>query len=715
MKRIHSSILCILCGLFLLCSCHEEIYDPEALGKDYFIQNIPSDFTWSTTSSVQTSVIPYDRYEGQYLYTIEIFDKNPLTDPSAVLYTTGWCTGKQPLQKTITVPAVQKTLYIRQTTPGGRKSIKEAEIKNNKLDCSFYPEKNTSSTPATTRAYADERIPENVPADANEIKEGPNNVTLEANKNYVIRETYTGKITFPGSGNSSLYITGTWINPNNMTVLNKGSDIYIMGTGKLLSSAASCTFKWNSAGGVMGIAPGGQLGTPEQNNIGLEFHNPGAVINEGNFYGDWITANAAGMLFVNKGKFYANGLTTSDVAFLFRNECYAHIKKFKLNNQSILTVSPDCSFFSEDFSMVNSSVYLGNSAMLEVGTLTTANWGSPFIQGNGNDYALVRIDKMICPSRYAPLNFISNLYISCNQYPADPWTYNILFNCMLEDVSTGATIEIKPSECSQGNDYVPEQPEEPEFPKTVTYTQTYTFASEDNYPNPGDYDMNDIVLSLDSTSYHYPQKNGIDRVTLHFTLRAVGATRQLGAALQLDRLGKESVKSVSYSTELPLDNFYRNGNSTEQKQKQAVIPLFDNAHQILGYSNTTTIVNTIQGGATAKPVSFDVTIEFSSLIQEEDIQLDAINYFTIVGTRLPRTEIHLPRYKHTNLSVTPAKLQEVTQQYMWSIRVPGIFRYPQEWRKITDVYPQFEAWVKSSGKDNADWYIFPEEHLIYRN
>lgn len=190
----------------------------------------------------------------------------------------------------------------------------------------LLPGKNTSSTPATTRAYADERIPENVPADANEIKEGPNNVTLEANKNYVIRETYTGKITFPGSGNSSLYITGTWINPNNMTVLNKGSDIYIMGTGKLLSSAASCTFKWNSAGGVMGIAPGGQLGTPEQNNIGLEFHNPGAVINEGNFYGDWIIAKAGGMLFVNKGKFYANGLTTSDVAFLFRNECYAHIK-----------------------------------------------------------------------------------------------------------------------------------------------------------------------------------------------------------------------------------------------------------------------------------------------------------------------------------------------------------------------------------------------------
>lgn len=126
----------------------------------------------------------------------------------------------------------------------------------------------------------------------------------------------------------------------------------------------------------MGIAPGGQLGTPEQNNIGLEFHNPGAVINEGNFYGDWIIAKAGGMLFVNKGKFYANGLTTSDVAFLFRNECYAHIKKFKLNNQSILTVSPDCSFVSEDFSMANSSVYLGNSAMLEIGTLTTANWGS---------------------------------------------------------------------------------------------------------------------------------------------------------------------------------------------------------------------------------------------------------------------------------------------------------------------------------------------------
>ena len=73
----------ILCGILLISSCHKELYDSTALGKDYFIQDIPEDFNWSMTSSSSLEVVPYDLYNGQYDYTIEVFNKNPLTNKNA--------------------------------------------------------------------------------------------------------------------------------------------------------------------------------------------------------------------------------------------------------------------------------------------------------------------------------------------------------------------------------------------------------------------------------------------------------------------------------------------------------------------------------------------------------------------------------------------------------------------------------------------------------
>lgn len=105
---------------------------------------------------------------------------------------------------------------------------------------------------------------------------------------------------------------------------------------------------------------------------------------------------------------------------------------------------------------------------------------------------------------------------------------------------------------------------------------------------------------------------------------------------------------------------------------------------------------------------------FTILVTPEKIGIDKLNYFAIVRTKTPRTEIHLPKYNHTNLSRATNKLQEVTKDYMWTIQVPSVFKYAHEWINIKEAYPDFERWVQSGGSDKQDWYNKPVTEKLYQ-
>lgn len=722
MKLHYRTLFFLICGIVICNGCRKDTYDPNALGKDYFIQDIPENFTWATTSSVDIEIIPYDRYNGQYPYRIEIFDKNPLLDNSPALYASGWCTMTNPWRKTITLPDIQTTLYIRQTSPGGRRSMLEATIENGQVTGNFSPVP-ASGTTGNKIVLTDKKpvIPEEVPEDAEEISGTRDAISLSPGKNYVIRKNYTGKIIFPGYGKGcSLYITGTWTNTGELTLLGNNENLYILESGKLLSRGL-CKFQFSPPAAFVYVSPGGQLGDRNENNITLQFQNYGILQNEGQLYCNEITSESKGMTVLNKGQFYANRLKSGD-SHVFENECFAKIQEVILVGGSEIDIASGCSFVCTTLSMINSFVYLDDGAMLQADKLTTSDQGQNNVKRTGNEKepALVRLLELSCPYSEKPtIIFHKNIHVDCRVYPQNSKTYKILST--YGDPASGPAIDIPKSECNQGNDYIPEKPEKPQFPVKVTYNQSYTYASEDNFPSPGDFDMNDLVIGMDSISYYYVKDDdddAIGKMIFHMTLRAVGATRQLGAAIQFDELEPEDIKSVSYSKNVPLKLFKLDGRGTEKDQKHAVIPLFDNAHHLLGCDNTTTLINTISNKPewiyNVPPCSFDVSIEFSSPVDEDDVELEELNFFTIVGTRTKdRTEIHLPRYKHTQLSSTPENYQQVTDKYMWTIRVPGNFRYPHEWEKITTAYPEFEDWVKSNRTQHRDWYNHPNSNYLY--
>lgn len=717
MKHSFYCMLSLITGIFLISGCHKDVYDPTALGRDYFIQNIPENFDWSTTKSLDLTVLPYDNYEGSYDYSIEIFNKNPLNESQPILYAAGWGSSTQPFRKTITIPAIDTLLYVRQTSPGNRRLIKSILVKGKELTCDFNPGSETLSTAVSTKSAGIFSEPTEIPTDAIPI-EGNQPVTLAKGKNYVIRGTYSQTITFPTQwdGECNLYIPGTWEIPSGYINIPRYCHLYIMDQGRL-DAQQFCTINWESYDkSKIFIAPGGQIGNAETRNITFTWQGETQLLNQGTLYLNKINIIPYNLVEIyNKGTFYANEIECQNVPYTFNNECYANIQKLQAYNGKIVQ-GPECSLICKDLVICGTNITLDNSSVLKTENIIVSDYGLNKIRGVGTEYALIRCNS-INRSSNPRVQFSGNLYLGFTGIAEQNYQFTYPHNIVMEDSENGATIEIKASECNEGNDYEPENPEPQDFPKTILYNQGYTFASEDNFPSPGDFDLNDLVLSMDSISCYYPEKNKVSSLTWYFTLRAVGATRQLGAAIQLDQLTPSDIKRVSYSKPMPLISFQLDEKQLEKGQDHPVIPLFDNAHQTLAQVNTATMINTVNDskGFKASPFSFEVTLEFNSPLDEALIK-DNYNYFTIVGNKTQdRTEIHLPQYKHTNLSFSPLSFQEVTQKYMWTIKIPSPFNYSQEWTSIKKSYPEFEDWVRSNRQEHADWYLHPDPNFIYKN
>lgn len=272
----------------------------------------------------------------------------------------------------------------------------------------------------------------------------------------------------------------------------------------------------------------------------------------------------------------------------------------------------------------------------------------------------------------------------------------------------------------------------------TTETQTYTYCFEDNFPEPGDYDFNDLVLYVNKTT----DKNV---VTLNVTLKAVGATKQLGAALHLNGISKSEVSSVvsdskfhnaveSESALVP----YTTTNLTQSKSGEAVIPLFDDAHYAM---NSNSVVNgvvqryfyntvkyeTNEKGKVVSAVKSTYTITFNSEESAQKMTVANMDIFAVESYNGANWEVHTYPYKTTevmNEYISKKYPDAYNDNYPWAICVPGTFKYPIEWQAIgkysdsviSGAYSEsghsFSEWAIN--KENAtDWYNYPTSGLVY--
>ena len=283
-------------------------------------------------------------------------------------------------------------------------------------------------------------------------------------------------------------------------------------------------------------------------------------------------------------------------------------------------------------------------------------------------------------------------------------------------------------------------------PTGTPYTispQRIFYCYEADYPNPGDWDYNDIVFSV--TKELTDDENV---VALNVTLNAVGYLTQIAAALRLVGYPYDDVEITQdeKTTFVTAPDLKR----TLIKQKDlklkalngdAVINLFDDAHLAMFHLSADGSVyrryfNTMEGGsnnssaATQSPVTVTYYIEFANEYEARNFNLGQIDPFIVVQygqTGDHFWEIHTYPYKLTEMlfNYYEGAAASYNNGFSWAIAIPyADFRWPLEgepigMRKNSIVSGAYQESGHSFGEwtldhaDAQDWYEYPAEGGVY--
>lgn len=268
-------------------------------------------------------------------------------------------------------------------------------------------------------------------------------------------------------------------------------------------------------------------------------------------------------------------------------------------------------------------------------------------------------------------------------------------------------------------------PETPDYPIEIGDANSYTYAFEDQWPVYGDYDMNDIVLTIDKIKIKSnDDKKYVKEVEIKGKLKAVGASKTLGIGIQF--LGLSNGVKVE---ELELND---DKVSFEDGNFHPTLIICEDAHRFMNNSqNDNAFINTEIGGNTSKEQEYEIEIEFENQdVKPEDLNINKLDVFIYCkkGAYVPnRREIHLAGYAPTALadqSFSSASNDDGKNHFTshenlaWGICIPSNkWNWPQELIIITDVYRDFKSWISSGGASDADWWKnnnIDKDKLYYR-
>lgn len=690
---------------------NKDLYDPTITAVNPLDITAPDGFDWSTTNTIRLSVEANDEYSGQYYYTIEVFDNNPIASAADSISSLakGVAKSGQPFVSSVTIAKSTTDLFIRQTDPKGRAVIRSFPVQSN-MTCSFTD--NVSSVSASTRSAistralattrAVEPVPDytSIPANAQEIS-SLGGAALSANSNYKITGTYNGSFTFSGSSNVKLYIQGTWNMPSDFQV-ETGLEIIVMSGAKIvanrnLSFAGSSSltimpngvvelrkmtfsnqegqFKnWGSLtlGDDFTMSAGGLFyskGTIVAKNA--NFNNASPMQNDGTITLDGKLSMPYNASFINTGEVTAKDLYVHGVSLTNKgkmifdqisrvngstvyNSCYLEAKNSAVFSGCNNFVLDQGYLKGKNLTITGCVVKLNNGSMIEAtNILKNDSWPTSYDGGTTGNRSLIKAVKV----EGQGITYSGKLTIESDHHVRN--TKNNTYYTMNSPAEmagygdSNVVIEICTGTANGGNPGT--DPGNPTFPIESVNDTKYTYLFEDQWPLYGDYDMNDVVIRVKKTTMYLNASNKVEKFKLEAELVAVGASKNIAAGLQLDDVAASLVSSVEYGSTKPSTLFSYASQGVEAGQSKAVIPFFANAHAFMGNS-TNAFVNTVIGSTANVSVlpTIVVTATFSSAtLSPESFAAGKLNLFIITdGQSNNRKEVHVVNYRPTDKAST---------------------------------------------------------------
>ena len=278
--------------------------------------------------------------------------------------------------------------------------------------------------------------------------------------------------------------------------------------------------------------------------------------------------------------------------------------------------------------------------------------------------------------------------------------------------------------------------------KSSLNPQTYTYLFEENFPEPGDYDYNDVVLRISQ------QRIAENQIKVNVTISAVGAVKQIAGCIRLVGYRFEDIDTVYTTTGKSFNDgidtqilyFHKDTDFLiEGRNHEAVLNLFCDAHWAMAfnlsadyglfkrkkYNVSTSTSDDYQLRAT-RTLSYVITFKDASTLN--NFSLDTLDPFIITDYNAGIWETHTEQYKSAQV------LHEYPvpsfKDLPWALMVPQAdFLYPLEgneigYRKRTDsgvvamsgVYTtighSFGEWAEDRN-NYLDWYLYPNKELTY--
>lgn len=285
--------------------------------------------------------------------------------------------------------------------------------------------------------------------------------------------------------------------------------------------------------------------------------------------------------------------------------------------------------------------------------------------------------------------------------------------------------------------------------ETTAELMEYNFCFEDNFPEAGDYDFNDCVMSI---QFDTDDSGTNDVINLTVNLKAVGAQSQIAAALRFNGISASQISSISIEDQ----EFYSNSNTvytgyvptqnpspttvyTMKGGTDAYMVLFNDAHYAISkidqdktylnnggsrmMYNTIQDVNNINGDkVSVKTNTYKITLngKYDGL---SELTIDDFDLFIIEEYNGAYFEVHTHPYK-TDEVVHEWGGENYDDVFPWAIMVAGDFQYPTEWTPIAQksgsitlnasstAYPKFANWAQDHTAD-TDWYNYPTSGCVY--
>lgn len=257
--------------------------------------------------------------------------------------------------------------------------------------------------------------------------------------------------------------------------------------------------------------------------------------------------------------------------------------------------------------------------------------------------------------------------------------------------------------------------EEPDYDSEYNHSGILCF--EDCWPNKGDYDMNDAVVSYDRT-LRVSNTAGPVAMKETYTFLHNGATFVNGFGYQLSGLTKSNIMKCTVES-----NYTCEGQGLDATMNDATVMLFDNGKLIPSGTTFSVYTSFTNGGSFWANVNpFLVLRGYSAsggLLSEGRMEVHLpTSTQNAMYKYLPTSKSNTTYWGTSDDKSDPIKniYYVRTGNYPFALDIKWDssengsvtnFVIPKETESIEKTYPNFTKWVDSNGKNNADWYLHP--------